>query len=253
MKITTENVLNIQKQPDDFCTYIDPVIQSIQEQEKLVETITSDVETDINNFDTLHFDVFNPPKTNLPKFADLIVEMKNWSNSWIERFEIAINKEQHVIFKNDLESDLFLFKAQAMIFNNSVNVFNSEVQDINKNISEHYKYIKETLIEEHKEIKEGNSSNDILYFKINLNDALFDLGEELKNLSNIYELLREAAARVRDCINDDVKIKSKIQMTRIKEPDWMAFLDETKNEYLKKELTRESYKTYLTSTNRNHF
>lgn len=228
MKPTSENILNISKQPNDFCQYIDKSL----EQYNLINVYSDFIQKGIEDKNTITtFEKCPVIHNEYQSFYNLINEMKSWFSDWLNCFKAAINKETEELFKNKLKSEFFLMEAQYKIFVNESEYFLKLFKEDLVGLIEDISYFNEELLKYNDSVLNNLHSTDHKSFfiqELHLNSTSFDLEFKCYHLSKHLEHLRDSASSIRYFTNYNLKIKTKIQLTRIKHDKWIYFIDNNK-------------------------
>lgn len=241
--MSSEVTFNIQKQPENFCNYINLIVNPLQE----IYNLISDVES--NYYDNDKYDqelllkIKKPDlKFQFEKLNDLISEMDLWSSEWINLLSLATEKEHYEFLKLDLTMEIVFFRNQSDIFKLRSNFFCSEFERLKSNVFEAYEEIESEI----QAVLNGDDKLDIYFY--NYESALVEF-------IGLYEMLRSAASAFRDCVNNDIKVKTKIQLYRCNySPEFVAFLEDHRINTTPYNISAKDYKhkKYLVSRNRNY-
>lgn len=250
---TSETIMNISAQPEDFCNYIDPAIEKpilLQKELNIAEDFY--FKSNLSEFSMVNIiPCINP--ISKEKFDSLINEMNSWFNGWLILFKTEIDKEESFLFKARLDCEYISIKSIFDIFNYKVEVFKKLEIELIKKIDTCFEEYQNTvkLME-----KEKNDETIESYLRTNfsdLNDALELIKDTTTEFIDLYEFLREAASITRNCCNTDLKYKTKIQLTRNKHKEWLAHLNDRHSS--KESLSNYSYKSYnedIATVNKNY-
>lgn len=246
-KNSSEFALNISEQPDNFCNYIDPAIAPLNANLANTDELYNFSRKDFATFD---LNLLKDTDYSSLKFEALIDEMTSWFSGWLLTFFLSINKEEDLLFKEELASEYILFRSQFDIFKKNSFYFKSEEFKLSKNISDSIKKAKLTknnYINSPIENLDSYECSSLLY---EIEDAINDVNKYSNQLIELFEFLRRSADRLRCCANDDLKNKTKVQLIRVKDEKFKIFVE--KNESKNREFKRLAYRNDLISVNKQY-
>lgn len=216
---TSESILNIRAQVSEFCNELDPVLKPALATLALLSYI-EDLEMESTDEAIQYFEknpiqelTFNPDI-----FKTMSLQMNEWFNGWLTVFKESVEKEDNLILKNEHQSDIFFYQSMIDKFNFVTSFF------IENSIIEFDKL--NTLIKRLHEVKEEHQhSNDLDYdFGLTVNDAM----KCIKRIEQIIENMRTNACTTRQTVNEEIKVRTKIQLIRINNTTFIDYLKDKK-------------------------
>lgn len=230
MRPTSEEILNLSRQPDNFCFYIDKIIPIYEKMIKEVESIKDDSEalTDTGDLvDTISELSYHD--VDLEILDSLQKEMSKWANDWlniyknnylhnekckkvteaisiVERTEIFINS-----FNEDHNKSMSGIEKNDGYFNSDFEDFNFKIRLYNKRLeSNGHEYAEET---EEELISDSNS-------------CISELSSYDSKIKEELENIRTSASDLRQYINETLKPKTKSGMIEIENETYLTFLND---------------------------
>lgn len=229
MKPTTEEVLNIQKQPDNFCTYIDPILDLLKDFTKEAESNIKDLDNQRGIGDPiLLLDKIYLPSNPCDTFDILIDEMEKWATGWLELFEKSIGAEKDLDYKKELNDLCYDFSESIRIFSKEAADSYAQMEkafnelDVSENyyngyVNNYNEIDDEEVTEENEPCVDGAYEDLVSEFK--------DIDSAFDKYSNSIEELRSLACSCRSMVNDKLKTHTKIQLTRIENEEWIDYMN----------------------------
>lgn len=245
-KKTSESFFGFIPQPNDFCPHIDNVINAIVDVERIIDQI--DEKNDVDFYLNLDLQKFEKLQFDKAVFEQLISGMKEWFNSWLLTFQTVGNQEQDFSFKIEFVGEHILFTAIRDRFTNVSNFFLNDFSQRFDEIQTNVSLLKDELNNLKERLKtETPTTLSFIDFEV----ISYEIGKDLKIFNHMLELLRESAANTRECVNKDLKLKTKIQLFRTNNEEFKAFISDN-HSYLFNDLLRDSYKNFFNSISRDY-
>lgn len=222
----SETTLNITVQPKDFCEMIDPIVSNLKIQKENQSIFQDDMGNKIfeKHYNLSNSDFFKD--FNFDLFKSSISELISWYGDWLDLYKKSIEVEESKPFKVLLQSDFIYLEAQLNIFKNNSNYFIDEFELHYDDLIHYY----DSILIEMSKFKVLKNDNDDFEFHLSwLGVYSYDIETTSSKIYNVFEFLRDSAGKLRSFCNEDLKMKAKIQLTRVKDPLFLDYLSHSNN------------------------
>lgn len=227
---STENFLGIEEQPDNFCGYIDPVLAQFNRFDKIAKEEyeelkdSSDIDSDIYRLGYIEL-----PDAQIEKFTELKDQMLNWFKGWLILYEKSLDQEKNKNYRSQL---VLKYMECTERYDKWERHFEKTLENIEKfkdelECTEHYfnkivdEYNRNIGMDEVVD-KDNQDYIETIYLKLSI--EIEDIERSFSNLEDEYETLRDIASTIREYVNDEIKELAKVQMFRVENQHWYAFL-----------------------------